>query len=90
MPVRIGGAIDVRLLPTPTLTLGRVEIGSAAQPQAKAREIYAELALGSLMRGEFAPSELRVAGPEVSLRRRGERAVSIGPRVALASIRISS
>jgi len=36
-PVRIGGAIDVRLLPTPSVQLGRVEIGSAAQPQAKVR-----------------------------------------------------
>lgn len=66
-PVRIGGPIDVRLLPTPTLTLSRVEIGGAAQPQAKAREVYAELALGSLMRGAFHASELRVVGPEVSL-----------------------
>jgi len=48
-PVRIGGAIDVRLLPTPSVQLGRIEIGSAAQPQAKARELHAELALGSLM-----------------------------------------
>jgi large subunit ribosomal protein L24 len=67
VPVRIGGPIDVRLLPTPTLTLGRVEIGSATQPQAKAREVHTELALGSLMRGAFQASELRVAGPEVSL-----------------------
>ena len=67
LPVRIAGPIDVRLLPTPTLTLSRVEIGSAAQPQAKARETYAELALGSLMRGELRASELRVVGPEVSL-----------------------
>jgi len=67
MPVRIGGPIDVRLLPTPTLTLGRIEIGSATQPQAKAREVYAELALGSLMRGAFQASELRVVGPEVLL-----------------------
>jgi uncharacterized protein involved in outer membrane biogenesis len=68
MPVRIAGPIDVRILPTPTLTLGRVEFGSAAQPQAKAREVYTELALGSLMRGAFRASELRVAGPEISLR----------------------
>ena len=42
LPVRIGGPIDVRVLPTPTLTLGRIEFGNASQPQAKAREIYAE------------------------------------------------
>jgi large subunit ribosomal protein L24 len=67
LPVRISGPIDVRILPTPTLSLGRVEIGSVAQPQAKAREVYAELALGSLMRGSVRASELRVVGPEVSL-----------------------
>lgn len=66
-PVRIGGAIDVRLLPTPTLTLGQVEFGPAARPQARAREIHAELALGSLVRGEFRASELRVTGPDISL-----------------------
>ena len=66
-PVRIAGPIDVRLLPTPTLSLGQIEIGSAAQPQAKAREVYAELALGSLMRGEVRAAELRVVGPEVAL-----------------------
>jgi len=66
-PVRIGGPIDVRLLPTPSVQLGRVEIGSAAQPQAKVQEIYAELALGALMRGAVRASELRIVGPEVSL-----------------------
>jgi large subunit ribosomal protein L24 len=66
-PVRIGGAIDVRLLPTPSVMLGRVEIGSAAQPQAKVQEIYAELALGALMRGTIRASELRIAGPELSI-----------------------
>src|ERR1051325_10646780 len=66
-PVRIGGAIDVRLLPTPSVQLGRIEIGSAAQPQAKVQEIYAELALGALMRGTVRASELRIAGPEIAL-----------------------
>src|SRR2546423_11404733 len=67
VPVRIAGPIDVRILPTPTLTLGQVEIGSGAQPQAKAREVYAELGLGSLMRGAVRASELRIVGPQVSL-----------------------
>src|SRR5437764_9539891 len=67
LPMRIAGPIDVRILPTPTLTLGQVEIGSVAQPRAKAREVYAELGLGSLMRGAVRASELRVAGPKVSL-----------------------
>ncbi|TMJ04886.1 MAG: AsmA family protein [Alphaproteobacteria bacterium] len=67
MPVRIAGPIDVRILPTPTLTLGRVEFGSVSQPHAKVRELHAELALGSLMRGAVRASELRVAGPELSI-----------------------
>jgi large subunit ribosomal protein L24 len=66
-PVRVGGAIDLRILPVPALTLGQVEIGPAAQPQARARELHVELALGSLMRGEIRASELRIAGPDVSL-----------------------
>jgi large subunit ribosomal protein L24 len=67
MPVRIAGPIDARILPTPTVTLGRAEFGSATQPQAKVRELYVELALGSLMRGELRAAEMRVVGPEVSL-----------------------
>jgi uncharacterized protein involved in outer membrane biogenesis len=67
MPVRIAGPIDARILPTPTLTLGRVEFGSATQPQAKVRELYVELALGSLMRGALRAADIRVVGPEVSL-----------------------
>ena len=67
-PVRIGGAIDVRLLPTPSVQLGRIEIGSAAQPQAKARELHTELALGSLMRGEFRASDVRLTGLEIGFK----------------------
>ena len=67
LPVRIAGPIDVRLLPTPTVTLGQVELGDVPQPQTKVREIYAELSLGSLMRGAVRASELRVTGPDASL-----------------------
>jgi uncharacterized protein involved in outer membrane biogenesis len=66
-PVRIGGAMDVRLLPTPSVLLGRVELGSAAEPQVRIQEIYAELVLGALMRGTVRAAELRVVGPQVSL-----------------------
>jgi uncharacterized protein involved in outer membrane biogenesis len=67
LPVRIGGGIDVRLLPTPTLTLGRIEIGSASQPLVQARELHVELSLGSLMRGDYRASDLRLTGPELTL-----------------------
>ena len=66
-PVRIGGPIDLRILPTPALTLGQIEIGPAAQPQVRARELHVELALGALVRGEVRASELRIAGPDVAL-----------------------
>src|SRR4051812_23915282 len=78
-PVRIGGAIDVRILPTPSVSLRRVEIGSAAQPQAKVREIYAELALGALMRGSVRASELRVAGTEIALNLASNGRVDLPP-----------
>jgi len=57
----------VSLLPTPSVTLGRVQIGSPAQPQASVQELYAEFALGPLMRGTVRASELRLTRPEVSL-----------------------
>lgn len=66
-PVRIGGAIEVSLLPTPSVMLGRVAIGSAAQPQARIEAVYAELALGPLMRGTVRASELRITRPEISV-----------------------
>jgi len=66
-PVRITGAIDARILPTPGVTLGQVEIGSAGKPRARAREIHVELALGQLVRGEFRASELHITGPDVAL-----------------------
>jgi large subunit ribosomal protein L24 len=66
-PVRIAGPIDARLLPTPALTLGNIEIGAPTQPPARMRELHAELALGQLVRGELRASELHIAGLQVSL-----------------------
>jgi large subunit ribosomal protein L24 len=67
MPVRINGAIEVSLLPTPTLTFGNVEAGDTADPAMSAQELHAELALGPLLRGEFRASEMRIVGPDVRL-----------------------
>ncbi|MBV8835170.1 MAG: AsmA family protein, partial [Alphaproteobacteria bacterium] len=73
-PVRITGAIDARILPTPSVTLGNVEIAATAKSpaqarevQARAREVHVELALGQLVRGEFRASELHIVGPDVAL-----------------------
>jgi large subunit ribosomal protein L24 len=67
LPVRVNGAIEVRLLPTPTLRLGNIEAGDTAAPLLSARELHAELALGSLVRGEFRASDMRVVAPDIKL-----------------------
>jgi large subunit ribosomal protein L24 len=66
--VQVGGTIDVRLLPTPSLTLGDVRIG----PPDSARKVFArglsmELSLGNLMRGEFRANQVTLDHPEVRI-----------------------
>jgi large subunit ribosomal protein L24 len=75
-PVRIGGAIDVRLLPTPIIVLHDVEMGSRAAPVFGAQTVRIELALDGLMRGQFRASALTLTGPEflVALDRNGRLA----------------
>ena len=72
-PVRIGGAIDVRILPTPTIVLREVEIGPRAAPAFGAQTMRVELALDGLMRGELRAAALTLTGPEfaVALDRNG-------------------
>lgn len=68
LPVRIGGKIDVRLLPSPSLLLSGIEIGSHDRDRPlRARALGIELALGSLMRGQLRATELRLVAPEVAL-----------------------
>lgn len=68
LPVRVNGPIEVRLLPTPTLTLQNIEAGeNIAAPRLAARELHAELALGSLVRGEFRASDMRIVAPDIRL-----------------------
>jgi uncharacterized protein involved in outer membrane biogenesis len=63
-PVRVNGAIDVRILPTPSLVLRDIE---ASEPGIKAGEIAFELALGPLMRGEWRATDVRIVRPEFAL-----------------------
>ena len=63
-PVRVNGAIDVRILPTPSLVLRDIE---ASDPGIKAGEIAFELALGPLMRGEWRATDVRIVRPEFAL-----------------------
>ena len=66
-PVRIGGSIDVRLLPTPKIMLRDVEVGPRAAPVFGAQAVRAELSLEGLMRGEWRASALTLTGPEIGL-----------------------
>ena len=75
-PVRVGGELDARLLPTPSLRLRSVVVGGANDlGKVRADKLDVEFSLGSLMRGEWradrtddqrhvARSRPRSAGPD--------------------------
>jgi large subunit ribosomal protein L24 len=65
--VRVTGAIDARLLPSPRLTLNDIEIGKPGPDAIHARSLGIEFALSPLMRGEWRASELTIAAPQVRL-----------------------
>ncbi len=64
--VRVTGAIDVRLLPSPRLVLHDIVIGDSTDA-VRARSLGVEFALGPLMRGEWRAAELHLTGPQISL-----------------------
>jgi large subunit ribosomal protein L24 len=67
-PVRVTGSIEGALLPTPSLTLGGIEIGrSDDTSRLRARSLGVEFSLGALVRGEFRAAEMHLIGPEFSL-----------------------
>jgi tetratricopeptide (TPR) repeat protein len=67
--VRIGGPIDVRLLPTPTLTLREIALGRPEESaRIRAEALRIELALGALLRGQFVASDVALDAPEISVR----------------------
>jgi hypothetical protein len=67
-PVRVGGALDARLLPTPTLRLRSVVVGGANDlGKVRAEKLDVEFSLGSLMRGEWRANELTINGLALDL-----------------------
>src|SRR5215472_11289766 len=77
LAVRIGGPIDVRFLPTPTLKLQQIAMGRPDGPAMVAAEtLRIELALGALMRGQFVASDVVLEAPEISLRLGGSEGSS--------------
>ncbi len=67
-PVRVAGALDARLLPTPTLRLRSVVVGGANDlGKVRADKLDVEFSLGELMRGEWRANELTVDGLALDL-----------------------
>ena len=71
----VTGAIDARLLPTPTLVMQGIEI---ARPddlgKLRARALRIEFGLGALVRGEWRITDARLEGPGIRRRPRCHRA----------------
>ena len=66
--VRVGGALDARLLPTPSLRLRSVVVGGANDVgKVRADKLDVEFSLGSLMRGEWRATELTINGMALDL-----------------------
>ena len=66
--VRVAGALDARLLPTPTLRLRSVVVGGANDlGKVRADKLDVEFSLGSLMRGEWRADELTINGMALDL-----------------------
>ena len=63
VPVRVGGELDARLLPTPTLRLRSVTFGGPNDlGKLRADKLDVEFSLGELMRGEWRATELTLNG----------------------------
>ena len=68
LSVRVTGAIDARILPTPRIKLRNVEIGEAGrEPRLRAGAIDLEVRLGPLIRGEVQATEARLVAPQIDL-----------------------
>ena len=67
-PVRVGGKLDARLLPAPSLQLRSVVIGGANDlGKVRADKLDVEFSLSSLMRGEVRATELTINGMSLDL-----------------------
>jgi uncharacterized protein involved in outer membrane biogenesis len=67
-PVRVDGALDARLLPTPSLRLRSVVVGGANDlGKVRADKLDVEFSLGELMRGEWRATDLTINGLALDL-----------------------
>lgn len=67
-PVRIRGAVDLRLLPAPRLVLADAQVGAEGGAiVAQASRVVIELAPMALLRGQFRFTEARVEQPDITI-----------------------
>ncbi len=67
-PVHVAGALDARLLPTPSLRLRSVMVGGVNDlGKVHADKLDVEFSLGDLMRGQWRANELTIDGLAVDL-----------------------
>src|ERR1700710_3052228 len=67
-PVRVGGKLDARLLPAPSLQLHSVVVGGVNDlGKVRADKLDVEFSLSSLMRGEWRATELTINGMALDL-----------------------
>ena len=67
-PVRVAGALDARLLPTPSLRLRSVVVGGPNDlGKVRADKLDVEFSLGDLMRGQWRANELTIDGMALDL-----------------------
>jgi hypothetical protein len=66
-PVKIDGAIDLRLLPTPTLDLESVAVGPGDGPGVSAQSAHFEIGVMPLLRGQIEVLEARLERPRLDL-----------------------
>ena len=67
-PVKVGGELQARLLPSPSLRLRSVVVGGANDlGKVHADKLEVEFSLGSLMRGEWRATELTIYGMALDL-----------------------
>jgi hypothetical protein len=84
-PVTIRGSINLRLLPTPYLKLGQVEVADGKSGAFFSCEaLTLELGLTSLARGQFRFTQASLDRPTIALRLGPQREISL-PRLHLAA-----
>jgi large subunit ribosomal protein L24 len=67
LTVLVNGSVEARLLPTPTLTFGQIEIARRGDSRAlRARSVSLEFSLSAMMRGEWRASEVKIDGAELT------------------------